>query len=275
MPENMENEAAVERECSEAACIHTRKIYDSCQARDCVEDLRFYPIQSAQPLIDSAVSVRPVRAELLYVYTEVQPVGLGRGYFTVNLRFHYRVTMEVLSGGCSRPMPVEGFAAFDKRAVLFGSEGTAKTFSSQSACQRLQMPLSLDNNLPVAVVEAVDPIFLSSRLVEVCDRPHELPLSEIPAGILSAFSEELLLGDIPGKRIYLTLGQFSILRLERDAQLLMPVYDYCMPEKECHCSEQREDPCELFGQVEFPTSDFFPPDSSGSIDPTKKFCNKT
>ena len=27
----------------EAVCIHTRKIYDSCRDKDCIEDLRFYP----------------------------------------------------------------------------------------------------------------------------------------------------------------------------------------------------------------------------------------
>ena len=26
----------------EAVCIHTRKIYDSCRDKDCIEDLRFY-----------------------------------------------------------------------------------------------------------------------------------------------------------------------------------------------------------------------------------------
>ena len=30
----------------EAVCIHTRKIYDSCRDKDCIEDLRFYPHQS-------------------------------------------------------------------------------------------------------------------------------------------------------------------------------------------------------------------------------------
>ena len=27
----------------EAVCVHTRKIYDSCRDKDCMEDLRFYP----------------------------------------------------------------------------------------------------------------------------------------------------------------------------------------------------------------------------------------
>ena len=71
-------------------------------------------------------------------------------------------------------------------------------------------------------------------------------------------------GDV--HRLYVTLGQFSIIRLERDTQLLMPVYDYCMPEKECDCGSDcsQEDPCEVFRQVKFPVDEFFPPNSSCS-----------
>ena len=31
------------KENCEAVCIHTKKIYDSCRDKDCIEDLRFYP----------------------------------------------------------------------------------------------------------------------------------------------------------------------------------------------------------------------------------------
>ncbi len=46
----------------------------------------------------------------------------------------------------------------------------------------------------------------------------------------------------------------------------MPVYDYCMPEKECACGSDcsQEDPCEVFRQVKFPVDEFFPPNSSCS-----------
>ena len=64
-----------------------------------------------------------------------------------------------------------------------------------------------------------------------------------------------------GHRLYVTLGQFSMIRLERDTQLLMPVYDYCVPSKECACGgcDCQEDPCELFRSVQFPMGEFFPP----------------
>ena len=32
----------------ESVCIHTKKIFDSCRDKDCVESLRFYPTQAAQ-----------------------------------------------------------------------------------------------------------------------------------------------------------------------------------------------------------------------------------
>lgn len=32
----------------EAVCIHTKKIYDSCKDKDCIEDLRFYPPRTAR-----------------------------------------------------------------------------------------------------------------------------------------------------------------------------------------------------------------------------------
>jgi hypothetical protein len=56
-----------------------------------------------------------------------------------------------------------------------------------------------------------------------------------------------------------TLGQFSIIRLERDAQLVVPVLDYSIPTKECCDSAGcAEDPCELFSKIPFPAQAFAP-----------------
>ena len=141
MPDN--NPAATpatQNEIRESTCIHTKKIYDSCQAKDCVEDLRLYPLLSSQATIDSAMSLRAGRAELLHVYMDVQPVGLGRGYYSVDLRFFYKVTAEA-TAGCARSARVTGLAIFDKRSMLFGSEGRAKRFTSDCACQQLETTL--------------------------------------------------------------------------------------------------------------------------------------
>ena len=255
----------------EATCVHTRKIYDSCQSKDCVEDLRLYPTASSQAVIDQAQSVKAGRAELLHVFVDVQPMGFNRGFYTVDLRYFYRVTCDAFNG-CSRPVQVTGLAVFSKRSVLFGSEGAAKIFTSENNCADLQA-LTMDNNLPIAICEAVDPLVLNIRLVNVCECPRccEAPLTEIPAGILSAFDEEIALTDSMVHRVYLTLGQFSILRLERDTQLLIPVCDYCMPDKECACDGCEDDPCEIFQQVDFPVGEFFPPNTADAIDPLSEF----
>ena len=60
----------------EAVCIHTRKIFDSCRDKDCVEDLRFYPKLQCVDVINRALSVKGGSATLLYVYVDVEPVSL-------------------------------------------------------------------------------------------------------------------------------------------------------------------------------------------------------
>ena len=74
------------------------------------------------------------------------------------------------------------------------------------------------------------------------------------------FGDDLILDNNVNK-LYVTLGQFSIIRLERDIQLLMPAYDICMPAKECSCggADGAEDPCDMFERFEFPVEEFFPP----------------
>lgn len=244
----------------EAVCIHTKKIFDSCKDKDCVEDLRFYPTQQSQAVIDRAISVKAGNAELLYVYIDVEPVNFNRGFFTVDVRYFYRVTAHAFVGA-TRPVEICGLCVFDKRVILFGSEGSAKIFSSRGTSEGPDTQGSSRSNLPVAVVEAVDPIVLNTKLVEVCEcRTCDCDLADVPAGITASFGSELCFGG-EGKRVYVTLGQFSLIRLERDTQLLMPAYDYCMPDKECDCGISEEDPCEVFRRVRFPVNEFFPPNA--------------
>ena len=125
------------------------------------------------------------------------------------------------------------------------------------------------------MAEAVDPIILNMKLVDVCQcRPCDCSLTEIPQAILDCFGDSLTQGgDVP--RLYVTLGQFSIVRLERDTQLLVPVYDYCMPDKEGACGDGCEDPCALFRNISFPVGEFFPPNTvkrPESCDDIKSCC---
>ena len=241
----------------EAVCVHTKKIYDSCKDKDCIEDLRFYPTQNSQSVIERAMSIRAGKAELLYVSIEVEPVSFNRGFYTVDVRYFYRVTADAFVGAV-RPVEITGLCVFDKRILLFGGEGSAKIFSSKTVIDGADMERIQRNNLPTAVVEAVDPIVLGMKLVEVgtCETGNVCDLAEVPPYISACFGGELTFGT-GSKRVLATLGQFSIVRLERDSQLLMPVYDYCMPDKDCAPGDE-DDPCEVFRSVQFPVNEFFP-----------------
>ena len=246
----------------EAVCIHTKKIYDSCRDKDCIEDLRFYPTACGQDILNRAQTVKGGKAELLYTYINVEPVVFNRGFYTIDMRFFYRVTLNAYCAN-PRPVEVEGLCVFDKRVILFGSEGSAKIFSSKVRIDGLDRQMLEQSNMPIAVVEAVDPIVLDAKLVECCEnRCCDCDICEIPACVCQCFGCELTMGD-DYRRAFVTLGQFSIIRLERDSQLLMPVFDYCLPEKDCTggCGGSCEDPCELFQNISFPVDEFFPPNS--------------
>ena len=73
------------------------------------------------------------------------------------------------------------------------------------------------------------------------------------------------------------IGQFSIVRLERDAQLIVPVMDYSIPTKECCDSPGcAEDPCELFSRIPFPAAQFTPKgcDCKPRCQPDNGCCSK-
>ena len=244
----------------EAVCLHTRKIFDSCRDKDCVEDLRLYPTQSSQAALDRAISLKAGQAELLYAYIDVEPVSFHRGFYTVDVRYFYRITADAFVG-TARPVAISGLAVFDKRAILFGSEGNAKVFSSKTVLDGYDRPETVRSSLPSAVVECVDPLILGMKLVDPCEcRICDCcDGADIPEAIAGCFSDALSFSG-EGKRVYVTLGQFSIIRLERDSQLLIPAYDYCIPSKECAGSGE-EDPCAIFRQVQFPVDEFFPPNT--------------
>ena len=162
---------------------------------------------------------------------DVEPVSFNRGFYTVDMRFFYNVTLQAYLS-CPAPVTVEGLCVFDKRAILFGSEGNAKIFSSQMRTGEPDLQKMVRSNLPTAVVEAVDPIVLSSRLQE--GAPVST-ITEVPACVNEAFATPIVLNPT-SPQVLVTLGQFSIIRLERETELLIPVYDYCIPEKECCCS---------------------------------------
>ena len=247
----------------EAVCVHTQKVYDACRSKECIQDLRVYLTRDSQEAANRAISVKARRAELLWVYIDVEPVAFNRGFFSVDVKFFYKIYADAMFS-CGRPQEICGVATYDKRAILFGSEGSARIFSSRYRADAPDAQTIEQSNKPKAVVETLDPMILSVKLVEPgCRCGCACDITDLPSGICCMFDEDIVLSG-EGRKLYVTLGQFSIIRLERDIQLLMPAYDICMPTKECTCSEggsgcEQEDPCTVFERFDFPVDEFFPP----------------
>lgn len=248
--------------CSEAVCIHTSKVYDQCKSKECIRNLRVYLPTADQALISNgAVSVKPRAAELLHVNIDVEKIQFHRGFYTVDIRFFYRITVEV-STGIGRPTIIDGLAVFDKRCILYGSEGSAHIYSSKYREDASDIQFNPKTNMPKAVVEVLDPLLLEAKICApscccCCD------IAEVPPAICRCFQGESLDLSSNSNVLVVTLGQFSIIKLERDVQLKLPAHEFCIPEKDCSCNNgigsESENPCELFESFEFPVGEFFPP----------------
>jgi len=242
--------------------IHTSKIYDACRAKDCIEDVRVYLTCESKAILAHAINVKPKSARIIWTYVDIEPVPFNDGFYTVDAKFFYHVEADAFCT-VGHPVEIEGFASFDKRVILYGSEGRAKIYSSQmrpwTDDDRQLIPRT---NLPKAVVEVVDPIVLSVKVVEehdhFCGCGDAAVLGELPEYITNGFRSELDRGP-GGRRLYVTMGQFSIIKLERDSQLCLPA-EFAIPEKECPTTDD-QDPCDLFAQFRFPVQEFFPPDN--------------
>lgn len=257
------------RSVKEAVCVHTDKVTDSCLAKDCIEDLRVYLTLASQQVLDAASSARARCVELIHVSINVESVPYTSGYYSAELTYYYRVTAEA-SNTNARPVIITGLAVFSKKVVLFGGESTARTYySRECACSSRTQIENCGN--PTAAVEVVDPIVLGTSVSDAnaCNC-GEAP--SIPDAILSCFDEDLVLQG-EQKRLLVTIGQFSITRMQRSTQLLMPAFDYCIPTKDCANSglSASGSPCEVFGQIEFPIDSFFPTKNESCI-PSEQSC---
>ena len=132
------------RQIREAVGVNTSKIFDTCLDKDCVDELRVYPTVSSQTFIENALNIRPRSADLLYVDVSVAPISFNRGYYTVDCTYFYRVTGETFPAG----QTVTGLAVFDKRVMLFGSEGSSKRAEIKKLlCQLRETNPAVDMNI--------------------------------------------------------------------------------------------------------------------------------
>lgn len=241
----------------EAVCIDAGRVYDSCCDRDCLEDLRLCFTPRDMELINDATNVKIRSAEVADALIDVEPVHLNRGFFSCDITFFFIVKLDVFVAPHSQPISVCGVCSYDKKVILYGSEGNIKTFSNdfvRDESSDNQLPPS--TNLPRCVVSCVDPIALSATLCErtCCNNSCRC----VPVNVCAALGGEPTFDPGDGDRsVLVTLGLFTIVQLIRNVQMLIPVYDFCIPEKECSSTDSS--PCDLFSKIKFPLDDFFPP----------------
>ena len=79
----------------------------------------------------------------------------------------------------------------------------------------------------------------------IIPKEHHESASTIPENVAGCFSEELTDNENYNK-LLVSLGFFSVVRIERPAQYLINAVEYCVPEKEC-TMPLPEDPCSPAG----------------------------
>lgn len=244
----------------EPVCLDVSRIYDSCGAKDCLRDLTVFFTQENQDLIDSATSVRITRVSVITVTVDVDAVAFNRGYYSVDETFYFLCCCEVYTAAGALPATVTGVAVASKRAVLYGSDGSAKRFSSASPSaidySELDCCAGYSSSLPTANVQVSSPMALAASLSPVTTTPI-VPF--VPENVAEFIGGDLVAP--AAQKVSTTIGVFSITTLSREVQIMLPSYDFCMPRKEC--DDREDDPCEAFGKIDFPSDSFFPPSEQG------------
>ena len=87
MPDNLNLDTG-ERRINEAVCIDTKRIFDSCVSKDCLEDLRVTFFSKSQRLIDEAVTVKTRDCCIEEVSIDVEEVPFNRGFYSVDITFY-------------------------------------------------------------------------------------------------------------------------------------------------------------------------------------------
>lgn len=258
--------------CENSTCIDADKIYDSSRDKDCIEDLKVFVNEQGQEIIDHATNIRAKSIEILWAHITANSIAFNRGYYQVNIRYYFKICFEAC-------VPVGnlhefcGLAVFDKQSVLFGSEGNVSIFTLESGAGSFcadpsEIKGDFKTNNPKVVLEVATPIVLGVKLVDknfkfgCCFCVPE----QIPQCLCGCCFPTNICDNCGCKSLFVSIGLFSLTRLERPVSILIESADYCIPERDGTGNNgvggiSDTDPCTLFKSMNFPTCDFFPPNS--------------
>ncbi|MGN0604238.1 MAG: hypothetical protein ACI4I2_09680 [Oscillospiraceae bacterium] len=285
----------------EAVCVDVQRIFDSCSDRDCVYDLPITLTPGSDPITDDLDIVRTRCAEVEVTCISVDSVPFKTGYYAVDITYRFKITAEAFSHGMCKNQTgtvLCGTALWNKRVILYGSEGNSKVFTSEQDLTPTDAECSECScccktaSMPKATVRVLDPIALDSKFITVKKKkPHPKPCYDVmpPKPMNEDYEAEYKAGgDKPPchdpcrppcpppccppcpepheteRALAVSLGLFSIIQLSRPVSIIVPAYDYCIPCKDCSMTDTSESPCDVFDKLEFPSEQFFPQPSSDS-----------
>lgn len=243
----------------QGVCISTNLVYDSCRDRDCIKDARVFFSEAAQEVVNRAINVKIKRSEIIWVYSNVEEMPFNKGFFTVDIKYFIKVNLDIFTM-VGVPAETEGLAVFDKKVILFGSEGKIKSFTSKFNPETGISDMWERNNLPEAKVQVAEPVALSVKIAK--SEECAVCCENIPETICSCFGGTLITEN-SDKNILVTLGLFTIVTLERSVELKLNSADFCVPDKECKKISE-ENPCRVFETISFPVDEFYPPSAQKS-----------
>ncbi len=241
-------------------CIDTKRVLDCCRDRDCFEDVRVYLTAFGEEVIANATNVRARCAKLICAYVGVDEVPFNRGFYQITVRYYIKVEVEACLG-IGRSQTFSGIAVLEKNVILYGGEGRVVSYTSSPRSNYCDM-CDKDNvgtNDPTAVVETVEPIVLSTKIMDSscgCNQCCDC-CCEIPESVCGCIDGELVRNSHDNcPHLYMSFGIFSVIRIERQAQILIQATDYSVPDKECISASNDDNPCSLFNSMPFPVSQF-------------------
>lgn len=256
MSENRNTALGLGTDSRGAVCISTNRVLDSCRDRDCFENTRVYLTEFGEELIGCAKSIRIRNAKTVSAFVGLDEVPFNCGFFQVTVRYYILIEGEACLGG-GRSQTFCGIAVPEKDVILYGGEGSVTTFSSGSGTYCSPCFGKSGSNEPVAIVETVEPIVLGST-VDDCPRScgRDSDTFNLPDEIKELLGGEVVFSGERTPTLNVSLGLFSVIRIERPVQLLVQASDYSVPDKECVSATNDENPCALFRNMAFPVAQF-------------------
>ena len=254
MQENRNTALGFNADCKGTVCIDTQRVLDSCRDRDCYEDVRVYLTGFGEEILAAATNVRTKSAKTIWAYVGIDDVPFNTGFYQVTIKYYVLLELEACLG-IGRTQTFKGLTTIEKTVILYGGEGNATTYSSspENTYCNIGNINTVGTNAPRAVVETVEPIVLGTKVKE-CVCPCGCECAELPDVVINCLDGELCTNG-NGPKLYVSLGIFSVIRIERPTQLLIQATDYSVPDKEC-CISTDDNPCELFRTMAFPVSRF-------------------